>query len=57
MKNKLIYKSKMDFVINTNNYAKEENNKIVNYVRKHLLNEVWEIFLKCKIRGEGNSSI
>lgn len=40
MKNKLIYKSKMDFVINTNNYAKEENNKIVNYVRKHLLNEV-----------------
>jgi hypothetical protein len=40
MKNKLIYKSKMDFVTNVNNYAKEENNKIVNYVRKHLLNEV-----------------
>ncbi len=38
MRSNIIFKSKMDFVVKATNNAKEENNKIKNYVRKYLLN-------------------
>ncbi len=38
MKSNMIFRSKMDFVTKVNNNAKQENNKIKNYVRKYLLN-------------------
>lgn len=38
MRTNIIFRSKMDFVTKTTTNAKEENNKIKNYVRKYLLN-------------------